>query len=642
MPGDRATMSARTQTARGVTNTAERGRADASVRPLGALPVLAATVSVGLLILALGDNAARRGASYADPFFWTGLIIVVGPISARLLSRAPSRSERIGLLFVLSTGLYLMKLLHSPTQFTFHDELGHVRSTVDILQTSHLFAPNPLVGAYSVYPGTEIITATLSRLTGLSVFTSGNLVVGLARVALLPALFLLYEEVSGSSRLAGLAALLYAANPNYLFFDAQFAYESFALPLAIFVLIAAARGTGTGQSGRDVPWLAVATVAIAVVVSHHVSSLALVLALIGLAAADALRTRNVRGALLARPATLGVVTLAALVAWTAFAGSKTSQELLPVVKGTVSGLGDLLTGHAGPKRPFSTANGSSDSLLARVVGLAAVLLLLIALAGGARALWRRRPLTPLQALLGLAAVAYPATLVLRLTEAGTETSNRASEFVFVGLAYVAALAVRPRQKRRDPEGTARPRFRLLVRAGAPAAVTVLVLGGLVVGWAPYARLPGPYAPGASSRSIDAVAVATAQWVGENVRPDSVGASDGANSTLLTAYGRMNPQRGQIGGVRVSEIFISPFFGRTAREVMQGDKIRYLVVDRRLADRLPLSDRYFEGGDPPGFKPPVSARALTKFAKVRDLDLVFDIGPLRVYDGARVLSEAREP
>jgi hypothetical protein len=54
-------------------------------------------------------------------------------------------------------------------------------------------------------------------------------------------LFLLYERAGGSARLASVATLVYAANPSLLFFDAQFAYESLALPLALFVVWLVAR-----------------------------------------------------------------------------------------------------------------------------------------------------------------------------------------------------------------------------------------------------------------------------------------------------------------------------------------------------------------------------------------------------------------
>lgn len=636
-------MSTRTESHRRVTAGAEEPGENRATGSLGALGLFSAIASIGLLLLAFGDNAARRGDAYADPFFWFGLVLIIAPIAARVASRSPDRAERLGLLVVLGTALYLMKLLHSPTQFTFHDELGHVRSTVDILQTGHLFTPNPLVGAYAVYPGTEIVVAALAKISGLSVFTSASLLIGLVRVSLLPALFLLYERVSGSARVAGIAALLYAANPNYLFFDAQFAYESLALPLAIFVIVTAVPSTDVRRFGRDAPWPIVAAVGLTVVVTHHLSSFAMVLFLLGLGAFGARGSHSLRQTVRSRAVALGLTCLVAVGGWITVAGSKTSRELLPVVQGTVKALGNLITGAAGPRKPFATDNGPSDSLLARLIGVAAVLLLLLGLAFGLRALWRRRrSLASPEAILGLAAVIYPASLVLRITDAGTETSNRASEFVFVGLGYLIALTI---TRRKAPSGdTTRarldPRRLQLLRPAFPALATLLILGGLVVGWAPYARLPGRYAPGASSRSIDAPAVATARWVGSELPRRSVGASDGANSTLLIAYGRMDPQRGQINGVRVSEVFVSRFFGPTERKVIQGDKIRYLVVDQRLASGLPLSDRYFEGGDPPHFKPPVSVSALNKFDRARGLDRVFDTGPIQIYDAGRILDQER--
>ena len=55
--------------------------------------------------------------------------------------------------------------------------------------------------------------------------------------------------------------------------------------------------------------------------------------------------------------------------------------------------------------------------------------------------WRTPDSSPLWRALALVALLYPVTLGLRLTQAGTETSQRASEFVFVGLAFVAGLLI---------------------------------------------------------------------------------------------------------------------------------------------------------------------------------------------------------
>ena len=64
--------------------------------------------------------------------------------------------------------------------------------------------------------------------------------VGVARLLLVLALYLFFARVSGSTRIAALATLLYMANPNFVYFGAIVAYESLALPLASVVLLAVA------------------------------------------------------------------------------------------------------------------------------------------------------------------------------------------------------------------------------------------------------------------------------------------------------------------------------------------------------------------------------------------------------------------
>ena len=91
------------------------------------------------------------------------------------------------------------------------------------------------------------MTGTLSKLSGLSVFTSGMMIIGLAKLTTVAVLFLLLETLTGSSRLR-LASFIYAGNPNFLFWDSQFAYESLAIPLAlvaVYLLLRKRSGRGT-------------------------------------------------------------------------------------------------------------------------------------------------------------------------------------------------------------------------------------------------------------------------------------------------------------------------------------------------------------------------------------------------------------
>ena len=79
-------------------------------------------------------------------------------------------------------------------------------------------------------------------------------------------------------------------------------------------------------------------------------------------------------------------------------------------------------------------------LLERVTGLGAVLLCLLGLPFGLYQVWRRYSRSAVVVLMALAAVGYFAMLGFRLTGAGWETANRASTYLFLGLALVLSMA----------------------------------------------------------------------------------------------------------------------------------------------------------------------------------------------------------
>jgi hypothetical protein len=96
------------------------------------------------------DGAGRRRRACrplvlgGETAFWLGVLAIVGPTAARLVSAAPTRAERIVLVAGLEVAAYLMKMVIWPVQYTFHDEFVHWRTAADILRTHHLFATNPL------------------------------------------------------------------------------------------------------------------------------------------------------------------------------------------------------------------------------------------------------------------------------------------------------------------------------------------------------------------------------------------------------------------------------------------------------------------------------------------------------------------
>ncbi len=91
-------------------------------------------------------------------------------------------------------------------------------------------------------------------ITGMSPATAPAVVVGAARLVLMASMFLLFGRITGSARTAGIATAIYAGNFNFLYWGAQFSYESLALPLLVVVLMAlsergATRGSGVAEWG---------------------------------------------------------------------------------------------------------------------------------------------------------------------------------------------------------------------------------------------------------------------------------------------------------------------------------------------------------------------------------------------------------
>ena len=198
--------------------------------PVSVVALIAAT---GVLVVAVAYLAGRlghAGAPWANRLYWSGQLLILTPVAARLLSRrALVASETVTLVVVLTVAEYLVKVCYSPAAFTYADELMHWRTTTNLrMQTGKLFTPNNLLPISPYYPGLEEVTSALASITGLGLLTSGLIVAGLAHLLFVCVLFVLFRYVSGSHRVAGVALLLYSSESLFQSFDSMFVYETIA------------------------------------------------------------------------------------------------------------------------------------------------------------------------------------------------------------------------------------------------------------------------------------------------------------------------------------------------------------------------------------------------------------------------------
>lgn len=598
----------------------------------GYLPELSLLGAVGLLMVAVGYTRSRASEGWGEPLFWWGLVLIFAPIAIRLfIIQTLDRRERLGLLLVLQVLLYFVTMLQYPLAFSSFDEFAHWRTAQDIAATGHLFQDNSLLTISPIYPGLEMVTNTVSDLTGLSLTLSGRIVVGVAHLLLVLALYLLFERVTGSARLAGIAVALYMANPHYVFFDAQYAYESIALPMAVFVLFVAARAVHLGDPLRTrLGFIIAAIVGVwTVVVMHHLTSYALMGFLLLWMFASLLRSRRTWDSV-----SLGIFVLLGLASvafWLVYTQSRALAYLTPVVAGAVRQLQLILAGEAATRQLFHDYGGDVTPLWQRVMASGSVGLILVGIVPGLYWIWRNRVNAAVLAL-AVWALLYVPSQALRLSQAGIEVADRATEFVFLGLATVIAISMT--QVRPDIVN------RRSVIWALSILTTILFIGGIVAGSGPdWERFPGPFLVAADARSLTQEGVSAGNWADAYLGPGNRVATDRVNSLLMATYGRQRVITSLDDNIDPSPLFTSLTFDDTDLGILRDTHIQYLVVDMRLSTGLPRRGFYFSEIEPDAFNytAPISRAALTKFDDLPNVNRVFDSGNIVIYDTGALLN-----
>ncbi len=610
----------------------------------GLFPVLCLTNGLALMLVALAYTASRNHVDWAQGLFWFSLLAIFVPTSVRMVSPRIARKERIALIVLLGCSLYLVKVLQSPLGFTYYDEFLHWQTANNILNSRHLFGDNSLLPISPLYPGLETVTTAFATLSGLSVYDSGLITLGIARVGLMLALFLFYERVSDSAEIGGIAALMYTANSNFVFFDSQFSYESLSLPVAMTVLYIVA---SQKQEKHLLTHLALLLpLVVLVAVTHHLTGYVLVGFLILWTFAAMIRRGEPRWRRLA------IITLAALlviVGWTVIVGNSIAGYLTPVFRNGVSEFVSLLSFDGSGRELFLNAAGQVSPLWERVVGIAAVICILLMLPIGAlqivlspfrrRLAFRKRSVIPAATLqvwyryrnsaaaLALAGIVllHPIMQGFRLTSSGWEIANRSSEFLFWAIAFILAVGVILVRALRIP--------RRIWLIGFAAWAGIIFVGGAISGWPPWARLPGSYLVSADMRSIEPEGILAAQWAAQYLPPRSRVAADRINSILISVYGNQHAITHLADNIYLAPVYFSKTFGLHEADELRSAGTQYLLVDTRLTTSLPMVGVYFEDGEPLSNArlTPLDPEVLAKFDQVASFSRIFDSGDIKLYD-----------
>jgi hypothetical protein len=579
------------------------------------LVVLALCAGIGLLLCTWANALSREGGNPTQLIYWAGVMLIVLPTGYRISMRDVSLGERFALVALFALSLYAIKVIRDPFIFTFPDEPIHAYNADQAMVHHGLFNENPILPVTSGYPGLASATSALMALTGMSSFGAGVFLIGCARLLLMLALFILFARVSGSNRIAGLGVVLYAGASNFLYWGVQYSYESLSLPLLIAVLAAFAEREGAGPKDARAWVVPILLGTAAVVVTHHLTSYALVVILTALAIVYRLWR-------VPRPNPWPFAVFAAVAAggWLAIAASSTVGYLGPVLSEAFTSTLHTVSGEAAPRSLFESSSSAvvlETPWLARLITLAAVVLSGLAFLAGFRQVWARRREQPFTALFCAGGALFFASLALRLAPKAWETGNRASEFLFIGLAFVAAYGglrlVRPGRRLRER------------RVAFVTSIGVIVIGGAIAGWPWDAQLAQPTRITAEGADIESEPVALARWIGDYLPGQKFAAAD-ADARMILAPGGARAKTGD--ALAIKTILPETSLSDWELPLLRDHHVGYIVADRRKVATDAVRGPFFDVPESEeGRLLPIEA--VHKFAEV-PLGRTYDSGNIVVY------------
>ncbi len=620
------------------------------------LGVVLALAGTGLLMQGAADALERTGhASLPLPLFLCGIALIFAACAWRLTGTHASRKERIWVSLVLGLGLLASYVMHHPLLLDSFDELIHVGTLEHLLDSRAVFPTNSILPVSPYYPGLELATAATRWLTGLPLVVDQLFVLAAVRIVLVLVVFLVVERACHSSRAGGIGVLVYAASPQFYGFDAAYAYETLALAFAVavvyllFVSIDAARP----RMGRLFA-LALGCIG-AVVITHHVTSWLtvgfVVVWAVGLYLTahpwrrptpaggeppvateqqlmaqgstmpdrDPRSRRRSQARIVGMAAAIGVVVCGA---WTIYVGRLLSQYVVPVFAAASSDISEALGNGHGNRTLFRNAAGGGSPdwevllILASAIGWCLILVPSLwsvifkrSVRGGA-----------LRYLPAVIAATYPISLLANVSSNSKLVAERATTFIFFGVAVVvgAWLARRISRERR-----------IIERVATIGVATVVFVGSLLFGLGPPVDiLPGPYVVGGDDLSLGSPSLAVAHWAATHLPAGSHVAADRDNGVLLNAIGGVEPVTPESGLINPELLFFDKSLSLYDIYLIRKADVRYIIIDDRLAQGLPLYGTYIADGEP---LTRLTLGELNKYNSYPFVKRIYDNGLIQVYD-----------
>jgi hypothetical protein len=552
---------------------------------------------VGVALVSLSYALAGRSTSSGEQakfiVLWLGLVAFLWPAAKRLAEPLVSEAERLAILTAGAMFTFLPKFLRNPTRPIFYDEIAHWTQVERLMESGNLFRTNPAVRVLPSYPGLHTATAGIRELTGLSTWQVGILMVALLHVVSTIGVFVLVRRLVSSPVIAGLAGLLWCVAPGAMFFNSQYAYQSLAIVAFVWVAVGVAEAEASVGRLRWRWTVLAATLATFIVVTHHLTSYAMVVMLAAFTIAAVIWRRQEQPGAWKPAATLLGVALGANAAWMVVRGGSAAVEsireyLMPYPESGFEQLWDVLSGETS-RRTFFARSGLPA--WERAAAFLAPLAVIVLGAIGIRLLTKmaKKPRSGTWALAGFSLL-YVVALPLVLTQTGAQGAHRSFPFTYLGIVLLAAAGLALVIGR-----TATGNHRRLASFAIASVIAVITIGNTAANVNEFDRFPGPWEPGADSRAITPELTDASAWLRGYESEDRV-VADLYSGTSFGVFGTVR-EACAVAASCPGDLEIWRFYdGQPIRQQdldqLREDGYRFLVVDKRIGGATPRSGFWF--------------------------------------------------
>ena len=579
---------------------------------------------IGISILAADYYLVDTGTVY--PFyelFWIG-ILLCGFSTFYLVLEDISIKYKILFLFLFGFSIYLIKVLRSPNFYSFQDEIYHFQTVKLIYQMESLDVHLTSFELPKYYPGIELLTVSLKYISGISLFESGILLVGLLHSSILIFIYLIFKNVVKSERVAVLGAYIYAANISYSLMDALFSYESLGVLLVLILIFLISKDKEDFNNiTYTKKFIFLSTITIpSLVITHHFSSYMFLVFMIILCIAN-VHMQSGNKAINQRSWIKLTTFLATLIfSWIVYNASITIRYFNTLFINTINDI-LILTLSQGttlrmPFRQYQLPFYEEfiDTFL--YIPLLSLLFIL--------GVWFIKNEKKKQNEFTYALIIFGSFMFLGFFSTFISRAYflRSFPFLFIGVSFAAAIALDNILYNVRNKYLNNASIKILVYF----IVGMILIGGISIGNKPSTRVPYTVlASGPSAITLDLISAS--DWFKKLDNNDNV-VSDIAVNWVFSTYGEQ-----QVNSYVAWRIFFPTTIDKNVSFYLQD--FRFLIADERMSKFLAEYRYYFDekelslkGLPPYGRTQPLPKASLDKFNNNSFIYKIYSIGNINIY------------